>query len=456
MTDTMQHLNAVFAAVQAGRASEALSLLEICRAVVEARRASEWWRLKGLAHAQLADWRNAEAAYERAVELAPLRSELRGAALVGYGSLLGTLNRRQDAMRAYLGSRDAYRSARHDEGLVLAAYNLGWSLLQLSQVDAAAAAFEEVLLAAERPSGAYNRPFLHLGRSLVASLRGDHQLAISGARWTAQQTTELTRVRALRRLAEEEWLVGDETGARQTLTETEAMPACRNNRQQHLRIILLLAMLSGNEVDVRGLLPSLSLEDRTKALLFLADRAWQARWLSEARQCLEEACALHQPHAMALMSPRLADLYNWGSEEGFALPTPVGRKAPREIRIHVRGAPRLEVNGDVVSARLSPQAAAVGAYLAEHGPVTAERLTTEALGAQQTSELTRAVQRLCLLIGDPVAVRAETAAGERRWHLSDTWIWQVDAGGRGRLLGGLDSAFTQALEQREQNRPAAL
>lgn len=444
----IESLKRVFDEIQLGAFDAALRSLASCREVLGTSYASEWWRLKGLTHTHLSDWSAAEEAYLQAVTLAAPRGGQHGAALVGYGSLLGKLGRRSEAMELYLKARDVYRSCRFDQGLVLAGYNLGWSLLELNRVDDAARAFEDVILTAQRPAGAYHRPYLHLGRSLVATLRGDLDLAIAGARWTVDRTSGLMQVRSLRHLAETCWLAGDEEAAYRTLVQAEAIPAARESAHQWSRLRLLRAVLNGDREAVDCCTPSLFSEDQVRALVFMADLDWRQDRFEEALKLLTAAVDVGQPHVLALVRSRFGGLFAWGRDAGLPLPTGLTQGATREIRVRLRGRVGLKVNGYAVHARLTVQGAALVAFLDENGPSSQVTVLKEALGSARSSDVTKAAERVNLLIGDPEAIVFRGEGASARWQLSDRWTWTMACDGVGTLLPGMDSPFTSDLMHR--------
>lgn len=426
----------VFELIQSGQPQEALDVLDRAGLSYPAfHNTSEWWRLRGLAYSHLPDMLAAQSAYEKALQLAPEGSLFMASACLGYGSLLGNAGQRKEAMAAYTRAQHIFRSMKHYQGWTLASYNLGWSLLTLNEVDQAAQVFEEALVASGKQSGLVNRPLLLFGRSVVASLRGDHELAKDMAHWMSTFEDGLSRVQAFRRLAEECWLTANHQEALSFLQQAMEHPAYTGLQAQRVRV--LYALIKG-KID-HGLLTGLLPEDQVRVLLFLAEEALIRGQEEKAVDDLSRAVDLGELHVLALMCPLLRELPHLPQ---WPLPA-VQVTISRQIRIFLRGIPRLTVNGFPVATTLPAKAAALTASLIQNGPQTAEVLAAQVLNSEKRSEVSRLLQLVNLLVGDRQAVEYNSVQGT--YALSPRWKWVLDSSGKGEVLRGLDCSFTREL-----------
>jgi tetratricopeptide (TPR) repeat protein len=437
-------LTAAFQDLRQGQPDLALQRLYAAKAGIGADLKSEWWRMVALAESHQGQFDQAFSAYAQAFQV--VRPENRARLYLSYGALLGQLERRDEAIQAYASGLHAARAQRDDAEIVTLTYNLGWSLLQVMQVDRAARVFEEALLSAERSGGRPYRPLLFQGRSTAARLRGALPLALATARWGLQLSEEeQQRVRSQQKVAECLVHLGQAAPAAALLDSAlgSAAVARHEQLQSLLRTHRLTAL--GDWPVLEAALPSLMPADRWRAWLHLAAQALRAGDQAAAHRWLGTALAGGiSPYVLHSEAGLLENLYGWGRAQGQALPHPPSAPPPT-VEVKVRGALQLTVNGVRVACALSPASAAAALYLMQHGETGAARLQRHALGAGTLKAVVTAAARLRLWTGDPEAVQERVHAGQLHFRLGEHWSWTADQSGTGRLLEGLDSPFTQEL-----------
>ncbi|WP_189062553.1 tetratricopeptide repeat protein [Deinococcus arenae] len=442
MSGIFDHLLAAHTLWAQGHIEAAQSRLDQCRDGAATRYHGEWHRLHGLCLQSLGDAEQATATFLKGISVAQTPQQL--ARLHNtYAAHLEYSNAIHEAVDHYLIAEHLFRKTRDLEGTVVNVYNLGRIYLQVGRFTDAGHAFDSALPLTGRTHGRNSQSSIHAGRSVFALVHGHLQLAARRAelaRMTSNQPmydiralqTQVTVLTSLRQLTE----------ARAVLGSLSTLNAVQDNPVEAATVQVLAGILAEDQDALSNLPPAIHPSWQVRALLH---RARLSADPHEAVRLAQAARAFHQRHEEAIFDVMFPEVHRqliaWGVPLTRAVPT-----GPTVLTVSIRGVLRLAVNTEVIQSRLPAASAAVLAALITDGPLTTASLLRDVLGTEKAASLDRAVERVCLLIGDETAITSQGDGWARRWSLSAAYRWRLDEACTGSVLGGLDSPYAQRYE----------
>lgn len=426
---------------------EALARLPDLRELTN-EQASTWWRLRGMLHQHAGAYALAEQAYREAAEVVPNTSLRFGEARFATAVLLGLQGHREDAIAAYLDARERLRTHHKHAHLAVVNYNLGWSLAQLMRLDLAAESLESDLLSTERGEARQHAGLLHFGRAYLFTLLGEYDRARSSAAWAATLERSIdVRVRIQHLLVQLLWLSGDLQSTRMAIHDLLAGEGREASRLTRQSLQLTEDILSGNAAALEEAFRQEEHSLRVRAGLYSAHLALLAGDETYVTNRMRAVMTVEPtPAQLQFEAPFLPELYTWCREHGFSLPTPAS-SPPMEVQLQIQGPPILVISGRPAHVRLSPEAAAVTAYLINTGEAEQNVICRHVLGKQGPSgrsALTRALHRLRIVFGSRECVRLEAGIVQ----LNSRWKWTLLQGTGTTAFASLDSEFTRNMELR--------